>query len=99
MSNDHNQNQTSGWRKRQIALDKKAENARELGLDYKPNKSVIEMARQAGMVYREFEDEFANANTDGAAAWRQFRPRPSKRFGQAFHRRQIKRGLLPLLFG
>ena len=28
-------NQTdSGWRKRQIALDKKAENARELGLDY-----------------------------------------------------------------
>lgn len=26
---------------------------------------IIEMARQAGMVYREFEDEFANANTDG----------------------------------
>jgi hypothetical protein len=25
---------TSGWRKRQIALDQKAENARELGLDY-----------------------------------------------------------------
>jgi hypothetical protein len=25
---------SSGWRKRQIALDKKAENARELGLDY-----------------------------------------------------------------
>jgi hypothetical protein len=24
----------SGWRKRQIALDVKAENARELGLDY-----------------------------------------------------------------
>jgi hypothetical protein len=24
----------TGWRKRQIALDKKAENARELGLDY-----------------------------------------------------------------
>jgi hypothetical protein len=35
MSGDHNMNQTSpGWRKRQIALDKKAENARELGLDY-----------------------------------------------------------------
>jgi hypothetical protein len=33
MSGDHNMNQT-GWRKRQIALDKKAENARELGLDY-----------------------------------------------------------------
>ena len=26
----------SGWRKRQIALDQKAENARELGLDYSP---------------------------------------------------------------
>jgi hypothetical protein len=35
MSGDHNMNQTdSGWRKRQIALDKKAENARELGLGY-----------------------------------------------------------------
>ena len=39
---------TSGWRKRQIALDKKAENARELGLDYEPNKTIIEMAREAG---------------------------------------------------
>ena len=39
---DHNMNQTdSGWRKRQIALDKKAENARELGLDYEPDKTVI----------------------------------------------------------
>lgn len=40
MSGDHNMNQTdSGWRKRQIALNKKAENARELGLDYEPVKS------------------------------------------------------------
>ena len=46
MSGDHNMNQT-GWRKRQIALDKKAENARELGLDYEP--SIIEMAREAGL--------------------------------------------------
>ena len=61
MSGDHN----TGWRKRQIALDIKAKNARELGLNYEPNKTIIEMARQAGMVYREFEDEFANANTDG----------------------------------
>ena len=38
MSGDHNMNRTdSGWRKRQIALDKKAENARELGLDYEPS--------------------------------------------------------------
>ena len=49
MSGDHNQNQTdSGWRKRQIALNKKADNAREMGLDYEPNKTVIEMAREAG---------------------------------------------------
>ena len=34
MSTDH---KDSGWRKRQIALDKKAENARELGLDYEPD--------------------------------------------------------------
>ena len=38
MSGDHNMNQTdSGWRKRQIALNKKTENARELGLDYEPS--------------------------------------------------------------
>jgi hypothetical protein len=36
MSGDHNMNEDSGWRKRQIALDIKAENARELGLDYEP---------------------------------------------------------------
>lgn len=36
MSGDHN----TGWRKRQIALDIKAENARELGLNYEP--SIIE---------------------------------------------------------
>jgi len=35
----------TGWRKRQIALEKKAENARELGLDYEPDKT-IEMAIQ-----------------------------------------------------
>jgi len=46
MSNDH---KDSGWRKRQIALDIKAENARELGLDYGP--SIIEMARRAGAVF------------------------------------------------
>jgi hypothetical protein len=28
-------------------------------------KDTIDMAREAGMVYRDFEDEFANANTDG----------------------------------
>jgi hypothetical protein len=49
MSGDHNMNEDSGWRKRQIALDIKAENARELGLDYEPGKTVIEMARDAGI--------------------------------------------------
>ena len=37
MSGDH---KDSGWRKRQIALDKKSENARELGLDYEPDKTI-----------------------------------------------------------
>ena len=51
MSGDHNMNQSdSGWRKRQIALEKKAENARELGLDYEPKKTIIEMAREAGAI-------------------------------------------------
>ena len=40
-------NTDSGWRKRQSALDKKAENARELGLDYEPSKTVMEMARES----------------------------------------------------
>jgi hypothetical protein len=51
MSGDHNQNQSdSGWRKRQIALDIKADNARELGLDYEPS-TIVEMARRAGAVF------------------------------------------------
>ena len=49
MSGDHNMNQSdSGWRKRQIALDEKAENARKLGLDYEPDKTIMQMAREAG---------------------------------------------------
>jgi hypothetical protein len=27
-------------------------------------RQILDMAREAGMVYRQFEDEFANANTD-----------------------------------
>jgi hypothetical protein len=38
-----------GWLKRQSALDEKAENARELGLDYEPEKTIIEMAVEAGV--------------------------------------------------
>jgi hypothetical protein len=41
-------NQTdSGWRKRQIALGKKAENARELGLDYEPSMTKDEALKLA----------------------------------------------------
>ena len=48
MSGDHNINQTNlEWRKRQLALDKKAENARELGLDYEPDKTIMDMARES----------------------------------------------------
>jgi hypothetical protein len=36
-------NTDTGWRKRQIALEIKAENARELGLDYEPSKSILGM--------------------------------------------------------
>jgi hypothetical protein len=50
-----------GWRKRQIALDKKAENARELGLDYEPDKTVIEMAREVNAVF----DVMAMGRHDG----------------------------------
>ena len=40
-------NQASeGWRKRQIALDIKAENARELGLDYEPERTTIYIVRK-----------------------------------------------------
>jgi hypothetical protein len=52
-------NTDSGWRKRQIALDKKAENARELGLDYEP--SIIEMAREVNAVF----DVMAMGRHDG----------------------------------
>jgi hypothetical protein len=46
-------NTDSGWRKRQSALDKKAENARELGLDYEPDKTIMRMAREAGIIHPE----------------------------------------------
>ena len=48
MSGDHNINQTdSGWRKRQIALDIKAKNARELGLDYESSMTKDEALKLA----------------------------------------------------
>ena len=56
MSTDH---KDSGWRKRQIALDKKAENARELGLDYAPTKTVMEMAREAGITYSQIDGSYS----------------------------------------
>ncbi|CAB4123445.1 hypothetical protein UFOVP43_26 [uncultured Caudovirales phage] len=51
----HNMNQTD-WNKRQSALDKKADNARELKLDYEPN--IIEMAREAGVTYSQVDGSY-----------------------------------------
>jgi hypothetical protein len=47
-NNEHVGELITGWRKRQITLDIKADNARELGFDYEPDKTVLEMAREAG---------------------------------------------------
>jgi uncharacterized protein CbrC (UPF0167 family) len=70
MSGDHNMNQTSSaWRKRQIALNKKAENARELGLDYEPDKTVMDMARQVG--YPIQHEEWRKATEEFAALVRE----------------------------
>jgi hypothetical protein len=41
----------SGWRKRQIALDQKAENAHELGLDYEPEHEPTAVKRMMEWVY------------------------------------------------
>jgi hypothetical protein len=58
-------NQTSpGWRKRQIALDKMAENARELGLDYEPDKTVMDMAREADVKPMLYDGQWAVTNLD-----------------------------------
>ena len=42
----------SGWRKRQIALNQKAENARELGLDYE----------QKSVAWEQFHEHMAGPN-------------------------------------
>jgi hypothetical protein len=66
MSGDHNMNQTSSaWRKRQIALNKKAENARELGLDYEPDKTVMDMAREAHINSKTWVDVYKDDITTG----------------------------------
>ena len=57
MSGDHNMNQTN-WRKRQSALDKKAENARELRLNYEPDKTIMEMAREAEVTYSQVDGSY-----------------------------------------
>jgi hypothetical protein len=54
-------NTDTGWRKRQIALDIKAENALELGLDYEPDKTIMEMAREVNAVF----DVMAMGRHDG----------------------------------
>ena len=74
-------NQDSGWRKRQIALDIKAENARELGLDYDVHscshlctRPMCVAVREAVQAEREaildLVDGYAKNNTDLAEAIR-----------------------------
>jgi len=61
MSGDHNQNQSnSGWRKRQIALDIKAENAKELGLDYEPEQKP--MHPELRKMWEDYFDKFFRDN-------------------------------------
>ena len=82
MSGDHNMNQT-GWRKRQIALDKKAENARELGLDYEP--SIIEMAREAGVTYSQLDGSYTKLEAFAALVREEERERIAKWYASEGH--------------
>ena len=93
MSGDHNMNQSdSGWRKRQIALDKKAENARELGLDYEPSAWLVEF--ENGEQELHFDEQSVGEvhtplyTTPPAAQPKQernFCPRCGKRVGDYIH--------------
>jgi hypothetical protein len=88
MSSDHNMNQTdSGWRKRQIALDKKAENARELGLDYEFDKTVMDMAREAG-----WDDHHAEFDTRITTFAKLVREDERKRIKEENQRCYVTRG-------
>jgi hypothetical protein len=68
----------SGWRKRQIALDVKAENARELGLDYEVHscshlctQPMCVAVREAVQAEREACARICESHweKDGAALW------------------------------
>ena len=56
----------SGWRKRQIALDQKAENARELGLDYAPtwvgltDEELEQLSNKWRIIYGGHVSDFAH---------------------------------------
>ena len=51
----------SGWRKRQIALDQKAENAKELGLNYAPAREP-RWKEWRGLTDEEIEQAYMDTN-------------------------------------
>ena len=62
----------SGWRKRQIALDQKAENEKELGLDYEPAREP-RWKEWRGLTSEEIEeghkDSWATKQSFESAVW------------------------------
>jgi hypothetical protein len=60
----------SGWRKRQIALDQKAENSSELGLDYAPTwvglteEDLKLLSAEYRIVYGSWVGDFAKGIED-----------------------------------
>jgi len=57
----------SGWRKRQIALDQKAENARELGLDYKPQREWFRLTDEE--IEQGHKDSWVTKQAFESAVW------------------------------
>jgi hypothetical protein len=53
---------TSGWRKRQIALNQKAENARELGLDYEHEPIAVKRMMEWVYVLKRRSDNGQHMN-------------------------------------
>ena len=57
----------SGWRKKQIALDQKAKNARELGLDYKPQREWVGLTDEE--IEQGHKDSWVTKQAFESAVW------------------------------
>ena len=57
----------SGWRKKQIALDQKAKNARELGLDYKPQRKWVGLTDEE--IEQGHKDSWVTKQAFESAVW------------------------------